>query len=105
MADIKEARRVLITRILEGSGSSSHAQRRAAFDGVGPDGPDGPVGILLQKVARHAAEVTDQDFDASRARGLSEDQVFELVVCAAIGQAARLHDEALQALEAVPEER
>jgi hypothetical protein len=31
---------------------------------------------------------------------LSEDQIFEIVVCAAVGQAARQHDTALAALEA-----
>jgi hypothetical protein len=32
--------------------------------------------------------------------GLSEDQVFEIVVCAAIGQASRQYNAALGALEA-----
>jgi hypothetical protein len=32
--------------------------------------------------------------------GLSEDQVFEIVVCSAIGQATRQYDGALAALEA-----
>jgi hypothetical protein len=35
-----------------------------------------------------------------KASGLSEDQIFEIVVCAAIGQAVRQHDTALAALEA-----
>jgi hypothetical protein len=37
---------------------------------------------------------------AARVSGLSEDQVFEIVVCAAIGQATRQYDTALAALEA-----
>ena len=41
----------------------------------------------------------DEDIVATRASGLSEDQIFELVVCAAIGQAARQYDIALVALD------
>ena len=44
--------------------------------------------------------VTDEDIAAARASGLSEDQIFEIVVCAAIGQAKRQYDTALEALEA-----
>jgi alkylhydroperoxidase family enzyme len=55
--------------------------------------------LLVDKVARHAHEVTDRDIAAAMASGLSEDQVFEIVVCAAIGQATRQYDAALAALE------
>jgi alkylhydroperoxidase family enzyme len=60
-----------------------------------------PLHTLIDKVARHAYKVTDEDIATARASGLSEDQIFELVVCAAIGQATRQHDAALAALEAV----
>jgi hypothetical protein len=56
---------------------------------------------LVDKVVRHAYRVTDEDITAARVSGLSEDQVFEIVVCAAIGQATRQYDTALAALEAV----
>jgi alkylhydroperoxidase family enzyme len=97
MSDIKQARRALIARILEGDGRASRAQRRAAFDNadVGE-----PLSTLIQKVARHAHRVTDEDIAAARASGLSEDQIFEIAVCAAIGQATRQYDAALAALEA-----
>ena len=41
-----------------------------------------------------------QDFDIGTLRkaGLSEDQIYELVVCAAIGQATRQYESALEAL-------
>ena len=57
---------------------------------------------LVNKVARHAYRVpiTDEDFAAVRVAGLSEDQTFEIVVCAAIGVANRQYDIALVALEA-----
>jgi len=40
---------------------------------------------------------------AVTASGLSEDQIFEIVVCAAIGQATRQYDTALAALAAATE--
>ncbi len=56
--------------------------------------------MLVDKVAMHADRITDEDFAAVRESGFSEDQVFEIVVCAAIGQSTRQYDNALAALEA-----
>jgi hypothetical protein len=58
---------------------------------------------LIDKVARYAYKITDQDIAGARASGLSEDQIFEIVVCAAIGQATRQYDTALAALETATE--
>ena len=52
---------------------------------------------LVEKVAYRAYSVTDEDVAAARAAGLSEDQIFEIVVCAAIGQADRQYTSALAA--------
>jgi alkylhydroperoxidase family enzyme len=101
MTNITRTREVLIMRILEGDGQASHAQRRAAFDNKGLADP---LKTLIDKVAKHAHRVTDEDIIAARASGLSEDQIFEMVVCAAIGQAGRLYDTALAALEAATKE-
>ena len=87
----------MIARILEGDGRASHAQRRAAFDNTGLAEP---LRTLSDKVARHSSKVTDEDLAAAKASGLTEDQIFEIVVCAAIGQATRQYDAALSALEA-----
>jgi alkylhydroperoxidase family enzyme len=95
MSDVREARKALVARILEGQGEASRAQRRAAFDNAEVAEP---ARKLVQKVAARANEVTDQDIEASRAAGLSEDQIFEIVVCAAVGEAARQYDAALAAL-------
>jgi hypothetical protein len=102
MSDITQARKVVVARILEGDGRASHAQRRAAFDNAGLAEP---LSTLIDKVAKHASKVTDEDIAAVRASGLSEDQIFELVVCAAIGQATRQCDTALAALDAATEWR
>lgn len=96
MSDIRDARETLVTRILEGAGKASPSERQAAFNNAELGGP---FGALVDKVARHAYRVTDQDIHAVMASGLSEDQVFEIVVCAAIGQATRQYDVALAALE------
>jgi alkylhydroperoxidase family enzyme len=96
MADVRLARRALVARILGGSGDTSPAERLAAFNNAGlPEG----LRALIGKVAQHADQVTDADVAAVRASGLTEDQIFELVVCAAIGQANRQYDAALAALE------
>ena len=97
MSNIKQARNALTSRILEGQGKASSSDRRAAFNN---SGLAELLGTLVDKVARHAHRVTDEDIAAARESGLSEDQVFEIVVCAAIGQATRQYDTALAALEA-----
>ncbi|MCU1312755.1 MAG: hypothetical protein JWM54_512 [Acidobacteriaceae bacterium] len=97
MSDIRQAREALARRILEGAGKASPSERQAAFHNSGlAESP----GALVDKVARHAYRVSDEDITAARMSGLSEDQVFEIVVCAAIGQATRQYDTALAALEA-----
>lgn len=97
MADIRQARKALMSRILEGDGQAAASERRAAFEN---SGLAGPIRGLADKVARHAWQVTDQDIAAARASGLSEDQIFEIVVCAAVGAATRQYDTALAALDA-----
>ncbi len=94
------AHKVLVTRVLEGQGRATHAQRRSAFDNAELSAP---LSTLINKVAKHAYKVTDEDITEVRASGLSEDQIFELVVCAAIGQATRQYQTALVALDAVTE--
>jgi alkylhydroperoxidase family enzyme len=103
MSDITQARKELVARILEGDGAASYTQRRAAFDNAGLDEP---LSMLIDKVARHAYDVTDEDIAAALGSGLSEDQIFELVVCAAVGQATRQYETALAALvEAVSDRK
>lgn len=101
MANIEHARKALVERILEGNGYASRAQRSAAFHNAGPAGP---TSTLIDKVAKWSYKVTDEDIAAAKAEGLSEDHIFELVVCAAVGQATRQYDSALAALTAASEE-
>jgi hypothetical protein len=100
MSNIRQPRQAVIARILEGTGEASHALRRAAFDNLGLQEP---LGRLIRKVAEHAYQVTDEDVAAARAAGLTEDQIFEVVVCAAMGQSSRQYDKALAALKVAAE--
>jgi alkylhydroperoxidase family enzyme len=97
MANITNEHEALVRRVLVGDGRAPHAQRRAAFDN---SGLTGPLRTLIEKVAKHAHTVTDEDIAAARSSGLTEDQIFELAVCAALGQATRQYETALAALEA-----
>jgi alkylhydroperoxidase family enzyme len=92
----------LVTRILEGEGHAPQVQRRAAFDN---EGLTPPLSALVDKVALQPVRVTDDDVAAVHASGVSEDQIFELVVCAAVGQATRQYEAALEALAAATTER
>src|SRR5690242_19638628 len=89
-------RTALVERVLSGPGRASAEQRKAAFanDGVKGDA----VRALVDKVAHHAYKITDEDIAAVKSAGLSEDQIFEVAVCAAAGQASRLVDTAFAAL-------
>lgn len=91
----REAYRALQDRILNGEGRASPEQRARAF---GNAGLSPPLDGLLGKVATRPPQVTDADFAAARAAGFSEDELFELVICAAVGQSARLYDAGLAAL-------
>lgn len=95
MSDIERRRKALVTRILEGDGRASRTHRRAAFDNAGLPGR---VGVLIEKVCTRAQTVADEDVAAVRDAGLGEDEIFEMVVCAAVGEANRQYETALAAL-------
>ncbi len=97
MSNITQARKALLKRILEGDGKASRALRRAAFDNTGLASP---MSMLINKVVKDAYRITDEDIDMAKTSGLGEDEIFEIVACAAIGQANRQYETALGALEA-----
>lgn len=85
------------------------ATRRAVVDGPGAveadvrrqvaaGRPPSELAVLVQKIRDHAYKVTDADVDALRAR-YTEDQLFELIVAAAVGAAEDRLKDALAAVE------
>jgi alkylhydroperoxidase family enzyme len=82
-------------RILNGPGAASPELRAKAF--AADDLPE-PLATLLDKVARRSFQVTDADFTAALEAGFGEDQLFELVICAAAGESGRQYRAGLAAL-------
>lgn len=91
----RAAHRTLVNRVLNAEGRASAEQRAGAFSNAGLPPP---LHALIGKVATSPAQVTDADFAAAKASGFSEDQLFELVVCAAVGESARLYEAGMAAL-------
>jgi alkylhydroperoxidase family enzyme len=89
------AHRALVDRILNGEGKAAAEQRARAFSNS--DFPP-PLDALIGKVATRPTQITDADFATAEAAGFSEDQLFELVIAAAVGQSARQYGAALAAL-------
>jgi hypothetical protein len=88
-------RKELAERVLHGPGKAGGDARRAAFDN---EGVPGSASALVDKIARTAWKVTDDDVAAVK-RAHSDDEIFELAVCAAFGQATRQLEAALAALD------
>jgi hypothetical protein len=80
--------------VIDGHGSTDGALRRQVASGQPP--PE--LLVLVQKIRDHAYKVTDADVDALRSR-YSEDQLFEVIVAAALGAAEDRLKAALAAVE------
>ena len=65
---------------------------RDVVSGTGP-APQA-MDAYLEQARRHAYRVTDADVEALKASGLSEDEIFEQTVAAAIGEGLRRLDAA-----------
>lgn len=102
MSDITELHQALLARVLGQGGTAPLELRRAAYDNAGLEEP---INSLIDKVALRSYSVADEDVAAVGAADLSEDQIFEIVVCAAVGQATRQYTSALEALADATEDR
>jgi hypothetical protein len=87
--------RELVNRILRGPGRAPAHQRAHAFDNTELSEP---LRVLLEKVAGESARVTDEDFAGAMEAGFTADQLFELVICAAVGASTRQYEAGLAAL-------
>ncbi|MFE3260857.1 hypothetical protein ACFXPS_32380 [Nocardia sp. NPDC059091] len=97
----RAAHRALVDRVLNGTGTAPEDLRARAFHNA--DLPP-PLRELIDKVATRPTQTADADFAAAETAGYSQDQLFELVVCAAVGQSARLYEAGLAALAAAEED-
>ena len=85
----------VLESVLRGSGESLPAVRQAAADGTGVPADLQPV---VEKIHRHAYKVTDDDI--ARVQGkYGDDQMFEIVVSAALGASRQRLLAGLEALE------
>jgi hypothetical protein len=80
--------------LLRGPGASPAELRQACARAEAPE----ELRALVEKIDRHAYEVTDEDLAELRAT-YSEDQLFEIIVAAAFGAADRRLAAGLRALE------
>lgn len=96
--DFMQLRNALLAAVLEGNGTTTPAQRRAAFSN---SGLTDPLNTLIAKVVNNSRAVDNSNVYAAKQSGLSENQIFELVVCGAVGEANREFDAALRVLESI----
>ncbi len=84
----------LVDSVLNSRGDSDPELRRAVEQSAAAHNgrlPEGGVQLppelagYVDKIARHAYKVTDEDIESLRDAGLSEDAIFELTLCAALG--------------------
>lgn len=80
--------------VLDGAGSTDASLRREVAAGA----PPAELAELVRKIRERAYTVTDEDVDRLRAR-YNEDQLFELIVAAALGAAGERVNAALDAVE------
>lgn len=92
----------LVSRICQGEGEATRELRCAAFDNIAHD--DG-VDRLVETTALDPPGVTGDHFATASGSGLSEDQVWEVAICAAVGQASRQYEAGLAALETAVSQR
>ena len=72
--------------------------RAARLGGSGPEDVPPALAVYVDKVARHAYRVTDEDLATLQRAGHSDDALFEVTVSAALGAALGRLERGLAAL-------
>ena len=62
-----------------------------------------PLGEFVEKVAQHAYKVTDDDIHALERGGYSQNAIFEITVCAAVGAGSARFERVMAALKGAKE--
>ena len=89
----------LRNRVLSGKGALDPAVRAAAAANAGV--PEA-MATFVATIHEQATNIQDDDFAALKASGLSEDQIFELIVAAATGAGFHRLDKVRSLLEESP---
>ncbi len=92
--DLHELAQATAEAVLRGPGTTPPELRQAVASGEPPEALRG----LVEKIRLHAYRVTDEELLALRDR-YTEDQLFEVVVAAALGAADTRLRAAMRALE------
>lgn len=79
--------------VIDGAGSTHATVRRQVASGE----PPSDLAVLVQKIRSRAYTVTNDDVDRLRGR-YTEDQLFELIVAAAVGAAEERLNAAMDAV-------
>lgn len=90
----RDLREATAAALLRGPGASPSDLRQACARGDAPD----ELRMLVEKIERHAYQVTDEDLAALRSK-YSEAELFEIIVASAFGAADRRLSAGLRALE------
>jgi hypothetical protein len=99
--ELARLRRALEEAVLRRPGRTPPSLRQGVF---ARDALPDELRVLVTKVHDHAYRVTDEDVAALRAR-YDDDQLYEVIVCAAVGAAGVRLDAGLRALDAAEEAR
>jgi alkylhydroperoxidase family enzyme len=75
--------------------AASHASRKPENNAEVPEA----LGSYVDKIALHAYKVTDEDIEVLRKAGYSEDAIFELTICAALGAGIARLDRGIAAMK------
>src|SRR6267143_867631 len=102
---------LLVDRVLAAPGHTPRELRRRVFaraaqlggtSGSGAEDVPPALAAYVDKVARHAYTVTDEDVGALQRAGTSDDALFEVTVSAALGAALGRLERGLAALRGEP---
>ena len=89
-----------------GTDLRSHVEAHAAqLSGRPAEQPEilpPPLGEFVKSIALHAYRITDEDIAALQRAGYSEDAIFEITVCAAVGAGSARFERAMLALREPP---
>jgi alkylhydroperoxidase family enzyme len=92
---------VLQRAVLDGPGRTTPERRHAAAEGAVDDSP---LGRYLAKVRTGAYRTTDEEVEALRAAGHTDDELFELTIAASLGVSRAQLDRGLAAVAAAWED-